>query len=176
MVESARSGQVEEQIQAMAKLRRWLSMESSSFIDRVIKTGVVNRFVELLRSPHALLRFETAWALTNVVSGSTLQTEAVINAGAVPVLVELLSSPEPDVCEQVLWALGNIAGDSPRCRDCVLNAGALRPLLNLMSDGCGLSMLRVATWTLSNLCYGNSLQSDWNSVFPHLSDVFLSLI
>ncbi len=53
-----------------------------------------------------------------------------------------------------MWALGNIAGDSPKCRDQVLGAGALQPLLDQLKDGNKLSMLRNATWTLSNFCRG----------------------
>ena len=55
---------------------------------------------------------------------------------------------------QAVWALGNIAGDSPKCRDQVLGAGALQPLLDQLKDGNKLSMLRNATWTLSNFCRG----------------------
>lgn len=53
-----------------------------------------------------------------------------------------------------MWALGNVAGDSPRCRDLVLSQGALLPLLSQLNDGAKLSMLRNATWTLSNFCRG----------------------
>jgi hypothetical protein len=53
-----------------------------------------------------------------------------------------------------VWALGNIAGDSPNCRDLVLNAGALPPLLEQLKEGSKVSMLRNATWTLSNFCRG----------------------
>lgn len=55
---------------------------------------------------------------------------------------------------QAVWALGNIAGDSPKCRDLVLEAGALAPLLEQLKDNSKLSMLRNATWTLSNFCRG----------------------
>lgn len=55
---------------------------------------------------------------------------------------------------QAVWALGNIAGDSPHCRDLVLNAGALPPLLEQLKEGSKVSMLRNATWTLSNFCRG----------------------
>ena len=57
-------------------------------------------------------------------------------------------------CAQAVWALGNIAGDSPKCRDLVLEAGALAPLLEQLKDNSKLSMLRNATWTLSNFCRG----------------------
>lgn len=55
---------------------------------------------------------------------------------------------------QAVWALGNIAGDSPKCRDLVLSHNALGPLLSQLNENSKLSMLRNATWTLSNFCRG----------------------
>lgn len=70
--------------------------------------------------------------------------------------------------EQAVWALGNIAGDSPGMRDHVLKSGALPPLLSLLNDTRKVSMVRNATWTLSNFCRGKNPQPEWSLIQPAL--------
>lgn len=152
-----------------------LPLEHSPPIQDVINLGVVPLLVEFLkRHDKPELQFEAAWALTNIASGTTEHTLAVVTSGAVPLLCSLLLSTNDDVCEQAVWALGNISGDSPQYRDHVLNAGAMMPLLMVLRNSSNKpSVLRNATWTLSNFCRGKPkpetyLVTPALTLLPHL--------
>jgi len=157
------------QLDATIRFRKLLSIERNPPIAEVIAAGVVPRLVQFLQcyDDHTLA-FEATWALTNIASGTSEHARVVIDYGAVPIFVRLMAHPSGDVREQSMWALGNIAGDSCRCRDLVLSYNALTVLLQqCQMEGAPLTLLRNATWTISNLCRGKT-PPRWELIAPAL--------
>ena len=143
------------QLEATKKIRQLLSVERENMVQDVLDRNIVPQLLKFLRDKdHAALQVEALWALTNIAAGTTEHTHLLIKNNAVPELVKLLDSKHQEVLEQAIWVVGNIAGDGATARDTVLRANALEPLLRVIRQNEKTSLLRIATWTLSNLCEG----------------------
>lgn len=157
MAQLLRNGTPLEKEQTVEQVRKLLSIEKTPPIQSVINAGIVQDLMGLLKNTinTSKVRFEAAWALTNVASGSSQHTRVVVDHGGVEVFVNILAQEDGDIKEQAIWALGNIAGDCAELRDRVLRADALNYLLQVFVDSSdNLGLLRNATWTLSNFCRG----------------------
>jgi len=155
IVEKAQSPDPATQLYAVQAARKLLSSDRNPPIDALIQSGILPVLVNCLRTTgndNPSLQFEAAWALTNIASGTSQQTQAVVAAEAVPLFLQLLSSPHQNVCEQAVWALGNIIGDGPALRDYVIQLGVVQPLLTFINPDIPISFLRNVTWVVVNLC------------------------
>lgn len=159
----------EEVFQGVNKFRKNLSVEQNPPIQAVIDSGLVPRFVELLSSSCSLyvnvdlnmvkkIRAESAWALTNIASGNSEQTQKILDFGAIPLFADMLRESDEDLVDQAAWAFGNISGDSEIMRDACINCGVLKTALhlskNLIHSNTGLRVLRNLAWLISNLNRG----------------------
>lgn len=150
---AANAAEPETQLAAVQQCRKLLSSDKNPPIDELIAAGILPILVQCLsRADNPTLQFETAWALTNIASGTSAQTNKVVHAGAVPVFMQLLMSPHENVCEQAVWALGNIIGDGPMLRDFVIELGVVKPLLSFIKPDVPITFLRNVTWVIVNLC------------------------
>lgn len=141
------------QLLAVQSARKLLSSDRNPPIDALIASGILPILVECLNHhDKPTLQFEAAWALTNIASGTSAQTNKVVQAGAVPLFLQLLLSPHQNVCEQAVWALGNIIGDGPYLRDYVIKLGVVKPLLSFIKPDIPITFLRNVTWVIVNLC------------------------
>lgn len=153
IVQNATSDNQGVQLSAVQAARKLLSSDRNPPIDDLIKSGILPILVHCLdRDDNPSLQFEAAWALTNIASGTSEQTQAVVQSNAVPLFLRLLHSPHQNVCEQAVWALGNIIGDGPQCRDYVISLSVVKPLLSFISPSIPITFLRNVTWVMVNLC------------------------
>merc|ERR1711974_592976 len=96
------------QLVAVQAARKLLSSDRNPPIDALINSGILPVLVKCLEAnDNPSLQFEAAWALTNIASGTSQQTQAVVEANAVPLFLQLLSSPHQGRVIKSNWD-GNI--------------------------------------------------------------------
>ncbi|CEG47720.1 importin subunit alpha-1-like [Plasmopara halstedii] len=166
------------QLEAAKKLRVLLSSERDLLIRQMLEKNWTPRLIKWLRlRDRPTLQVEALWALTNIAAGATDNTSVLLQNGVIPTLVSLLDSSNEEVLEQSVWVLGNLAGEGAATRDLVLSAGALTPLVNNLKKTSWdrLSLLRILTWTISNLCDGQPRPVfDIALILPYLAKMLTS--
>ena len=111
ILQKSQSDDLSIRFEGIRAARKLLSIDRNPPIDDLIHANFLPILVQCLSADqYPDLQFEAAWALTNVASGNSQQTQAVADANALPSLLRLLNSVHPNVCEQAVWALGNLIG------------------------------------------------------------------
>eukprot|EP01118_Nematostelium_gracile_P016694 TRINITY_DN6975_c0_g1_i1.p1 TRINITY_DN6975_c0_g1~~TRINITY_DN6975_c0_g1_i1.p1 ORF type:complete len:512 (+),score=108.38 TRINITY_DN6975_c0_g1_i1:139-1536(+) len=135
--------------------RKLLSVPNNPPIQSVIEANCVPRFVQFLRVDQIpSLQFESAWALTNIASGTSMQTQLVASYGTIEIFVQLLRSQNGELKDQAMWALGNLSGDSILLRDQILNTDIIDIICQIMDSRPKITIQKNIVWTISNLTRG----------------------
>ncbi|TKC40139.1 hypothetical protein EI555_010669 [Monodon monoceros] len=133
IVQNASSDNQGIQLSAVQAARKLLSSDRNPPIDDLIKSGILPILVHCLeRDDNPSLQFEAAWALTNIASGTSEQTQAVVQSSKLVI--------KRQNC------------DGPQCRDYVISLGVVKPLLSFISPSIPITFLRNVTWVMVNLC------------------------
>mmetsp|Transcript_24875 Transcript_24875/g.43744 ORF Transcript_24875/g.43744 Transcript_24875/m.43744 type:complete len:517 (+) Transcript_24875:978-2528(+) len=168
VVVAANSDKDDLRLFAAQALRKMLSLQENPPIQQVIDTGVLSKLIDgIQRFDFSQLQYESAWAITNIASGTSMHTQTIIEKGAVPLLINLLHSTNETVRDQAAWALGNIGGDAAHCRDLILQHGGLALLMNCFETATRQSTIKNSSWAISNLCRGKP-PPKFDLVFPSL--------
>lgn len=136
-------------------LRRCLSIQENTPIQEVIDGNAVPTLISMiLDDSHPHLQIEATWAVTNIATGSTLQTNSLVEKGIIPIYIKLLSKSNIHLVEQAVWGVGNIAADCITFRNQLINNGAMNALVELYQKvkSNNQKMKEQTIWAASNLC------------------------
>lgn len=94
------------------------------------------------------------WCLTNIASGTHEHAKYIVDLDIMHIFLQFIESPNHKIREQAIWVIGNIAGDCNEFRDYALEKGSMEKILQLLQVEDKINVIKVATWTISNLCRG----------------------
>lgn len=136
-------------------IRKLLSARKSAPIDDVIRSEVLLPFsIYLTYDSYPDLQFESVWAISNVLSGTTKQCEYVMGLGnCVQNIVRLLGvTPVETIREQAAWAVGNLAGEGFKIRDYLFELQVVDAMLNALTQpATSLRVIKQCAWAMANL-------------------------
>ncbi|KAJ6231091.1 importin subunit alpha [Anaeramoeba flamelloides] len=109
LLKGIQSQDIDEVKNNLTSLRIMVS-EKDSPLDLIIEEGTLQILIHFLYPQlDNYIRFQTAWILTNLCSGTTEQTLIVVELGFIPKLILLLDSGDANLIEQVEIALPTLS-------------------------------------------------------------------
>ena len=146
LLEAMKSPVDENHLLAAQGFRKILSLEHSPPIQELIDAGILSYLIEWIQKfDFPQLQYESAWAITNIASGTHQHCQVIVEKGCVPLLIQMMTSNNEEVREQAVWALGNIGGDAPHCRDIILQNQGLPLLIKCLQASIKHSMIKNAS-------------------------------
>lgn len=155
LLNAMKSTNEDDHLLAAQGFRKVLSLEHNPPIQELIDVGVLPFLIDWIQKfDFPQLQYESAWAITNIASGTHHHCQVIVEKGCVPLLIQMMNSTNEEVREQAVWALGNIGGDASHCRDIILQNQGLPLLIKCLQATTKHTMIKNASWAISNLCRG----------------------
>lgn len=158
-----------ELVKHVRMIRRILSVGNPP-INEVIRANavpVLRKLLELHEDPD--IQLDALWALCNIASGTSKQTQVVVDSGGLEWCILLLDSTSSAVREQATWTIGNIAADCTFRNQCFA-LGVVEHLLRGISQCTNYEIL---SWAITNLCRGDPPNPQAYKLLPFLVDYLL---
>ncbi|PIO69798.1 Armadillo/beta-catenin-like repeat protein [Teladorsagia circumcincta] len=146
IVMMARSEDPSIKLGAVQQARKMLSSDRNPPIDDLISSDILPILVNCLVSDDVNLQFEAAWALTNIASGTSEQTQAVVNLcrskdppptpeivkTILPALVLLIHHDDPNILVDTVWALSYLTDGGNEQIQMVIDSGIVPSLVPML--------------------------------------------
>ncbi|KAJ8785211.1 hypothetical protein J1605_007430 [Eschrichtius robustus] len=153
IVKGINSNNLESQLQATQAARKLLSREKQPPIVSIIRAGLIPKFVSFLgRTDCSPIQFESAWALTNIASGTSEQTKAVVDG------VRLLHHDDPEVLADTCWAISYLTDGPNEWIETVVKTGVVPQLVKLLG-ATELPIVTPALRAIGNIVTGTDEQT-----------------
>jgi importin subunit alpha-1 len=154
-VELMKRGDLLQKHTGIIMLRKCLSIQENTPIQEVIDMNAVPYLINLINddsNPH--LQIEATWCVTNMATGTTIQTNSLVEKGIIPIYIKLLVKSNIHLVEQAVWGIGNIAGDCITFRDLLVANNAMAAFVALYNKVKmhNAKVKEQIIWAASNLC------------------------
>ncbi|KII61912.1 Importin subunit alpha-3 [Thelohanellus kitauei] len=158
---------------AVYKLRQYLCSKHKLYTDKLLELNIVNILAShLVKGETTDVKYDAAWALTNIASGDSKHTSFLIKESVIKALSSLLCDPHPSLVAQSIWALSNIIADRPVPREFVLRTNIISFLHHpLNQHRNSIPVMKKLSLMLINICRKNDVEVPIE-YFPQIIPIF----
>ena len=119
--------------------------------DDLIKSGIVDKMIELLYSQEFIIKQPSLRTLGNLVAGTAEQTSYILNHGFLVKCASLLNVKKTDIRKETVWIISNIAVGSKAQKNLLFESGLVEKVVKLFDED-SLSVKNECMWVIKHLC------------------------
>ncbi|KAJ6225953.1 importin alpha [Anaeramoeba flamelloides] len=152
LVELLGDNEQSKQLDAVLEIVNLLTIEENPPIAEIVDSGAIPKLINFLKfTKDTEIKFNSAWAITNITTGNTKEISVLIDNEIIPVLVEIIKSEGDKITIQAVWALGNIASDSIKNRNIIIDHFLIDVFVDIIENTQNIYLLKKTIWAASNI-------------------------